>query len=437
MRILVWGLGHVGSVCAAGFAALGHEVAGIDPDAAKIHALLDGEPRLHEEGLHTLAAEALASGRLSLFERGDHLVPGFEVSLVCVGTTGPDGRHSVENLLDVAAVLGGALASSRPAHVVAIRSTVEVGFTRNVLLPALEHHAGRRAGVDFSVAVVPEFLREGNAVEDFRNPPSVVLGAWDPLAVDALERVFSVLEAPILVVTPEEAELLKLANNAYHALKVGFANEIGRVAELCGLPSDRVLELVASNQRGAASNAYLRPGFAFGGSCLPKDLRSLLAFAETLGADVPILRGVLPSNELHLDAFCRRVRAMDVRRVGVAGLAFKPGTGDLRESPALLLVHRLREGGLDVLVHDPEIDPGALTGANRTFATRFVPDLEHIFRKNAEAFVRDVEAVIVTHRAATLDPVLRACESARRPIVTPWVMTSLPEVAAGSRARPL
>ena len=418
MRILIWGLGHTGTVAAVGFAAMGHDVVGIDPDVRVVDAFRAGRPLAREPGVDSLLMDLLASGRLRASASGRDLLAGADAAVVCVGTAGADGRtSSVDRLLEAARELGAGLGNAPRGCRVVLRSTVEVGFTRGLLIPALERHSGRCAGRDFSVAYVPEFLREGSALEDFRSPSFVVLGLVDAAEAPAFRLLFESFAAPCHVVAPEEAELFKLVNNAFHALKIGFANEVGRLADALSVDPRRIMELVAADQRPGAPAAYLRPGFAFGGSCLPKDLCGLLSTAESRKARLPILASVLPSNELHLEAACRKIRGLGVRRVGIAGLAFKPGTGDMRGSAAILLAARLREQGLEVLLFDPEVDFALLPDSGRAFCLRHLPDLGEIIRRDAGQFVDESDAIVITAAHASLEELRSRCLAGGRALL--------------------
>jgi GDP-mannose 6-dehydrogenase len=418
MRIVIWGLGHTGTVSAVGFASKGHDVTGVERDPRILDAFLAGRALIRERGIDPLLGDLLASGRLRAATSGRGLVAGADLVLVCVGTASPNGETpAFDDLLDVARELGAELGDAPPGVSVALRSTVEVGFTRQTFVPALERHSGRRAGRDFSAAVLPELLREGDALEDFRNPPFVVFGLADGREMPSLERLFADFTAPRHVVTFEEAELFKLANNAFHALKIGFANEVSRIGGALGVDAARVMELVAADRQPGSTKSYLRPGFAFGGSCLPRDLRALLSLAAARRVSLPTLEGILPSNELHIDDACRRVLGLGVRSVGVAGLAFKPGTGDLRGSASILLAAKLRAKGLDVLLFDPEVDLSSLSDQSRRFCDRHLPDLAGMFREDPAVFVRETGAVVITEIHSSLEPLRARCAAASRPVL--------------------
>jgi GDP-mannose 6-dehydrogenase len=325
MRIIVWGLGRVGTVSAACLARLGHEVVGVEPDSSKLEAVRSGRCAFREPGLDDLVRETVSEGQLRATEDGRPLLAWADVSLICVGTpTSETGAASLHDLGRVAEKIGQGLRGAHTRHVVAIRSTVFPGVARDFVLPLLERHSGRKAGRDFGLAVNPEFLREANAISDFWEPPYVVIGEFDALSGDVIEALNEGVNAPVYRVRPEEAELLKLASNAFHGLKVGFANEMGRLCERLGLDGHGLMRMMCADTKLNTSPAYLSPGFAFGGPCLPKDLRCLTSNARSLGVPLPILEAVLPSNQLQIEAALHKIRELKTRRVGVLGLGFKP-----------------------------------------------------------------------------------------------------------------
>ena len=398
MRILVWGLGHVGAVNAACLAELGHDVVGIDSRPEAVAAIQGDRPLMREPGLHDLVARNVAAKRLRATREGAPEVRAAEVSLVCVGIPeSAAGGSSLDALRSVAAAIGRGLrdgAGSR--HVVAVRSTVAPGVTRGVFREALEAASGEPAGDGFGLACLPEFLREGSAVADFSSPPFLVIGALDDRSALPLERMMAALSRPAHRVSIEEAELIKLAGNAFHALKIGFANEMGRLCAALGVDPHRVMEIVRSETKLNASGAYLTPGFAFGGSCLPKDVRLLSAEAARRQVELPILQAVLPSNRAHLEAARRRILDLGARRVGVVGLAFKAGTDDLRDSPAVELVAALRQHGLEVLVHDPDLRIDSLSEGSRLHVESRLPELRKILCEEIGELFGRCDAVVIT-----------------------------------------
>lgn len=411
MRVLVWGLGYVGTVSAACLARLGHSVVGVEPNPAKVEALNAGKCAIKEPGLDALVGEAVAAGRLSAVRDGIPEVGKADLSLICVGTPGSsDGSPVLDYIRKVSVDIGRGLAERRGYHVVVLRSTVFPGTTRKIVLPLLEEHAGRPVGQAFGLVTNPEFLRETSSIADFFAPPYTVIGEADTPSGDLAQRVYRDIVAPVHRVSLEEAELLKLTCNAFHGLKVGFANEIGRLSGRLGVDGQLVMRLLCADTKLNISPAYLRPGFAFGGSCLPKDLRSLLFHARRLGVDVPILDGVLESNRAQIEAVRVKVQEVGARRVAVLGLSFKAGTDDLRESPVIALVRELWQDGIDVMIHDPDVRPEEMLGSNREYLERQLPQIREILRPRISDVLDDCGLVIVTQKRPEFTSALSALD---------------------------
>jgi GDP-mannose 6-dehydrogenase len=399
MRIVVWGLGYVGTVSAACLARLGHEVIGVEPNPAKVAALNAGRSMVKEPGLDDLVNEMVSAGRLRATRDGVPLLREADVSLICVGTpVAADGTPVLDYACSVARDIGDGLRCAADYHVVVIRSTVFPCTTRHVLGPLIEEHSGRKAGRDFGLVTHPEFMRETEAISDFYRPPYNVIGELDTRSGDLVETLYRDIDAPIFRVPMEVAELLKLTNNAFHALKIGFANEIGRLCNPLGIDSHSVMRLVCADTKLNISPAYLKPGFAFGGSCLPKDIRALTSQARRFGLALPILEAVLPSNRLQLEAARVKVHELGATRVGVLGLSFKPGTDDLRESPIIGLIRDLWQDGVDVLVHDPDVQPDTMLGSNREYLERQLPQIKQIFRPQIADVLHESQIVVVSQK---------------------------------------
>jgi GDP-mannose 6-dehydrogenase len=399
MKIAVVGLGYVGTVTAACMASNGHDVWGVDVDAAKVDEIRAGRSPVAEPGLDALVAKAVAGGTLHATTSCTDALDGAEVSLVCVGTPstarGGADLSFVRRAVDDIVV---ALRSSPPAsgrYTVIIRSTVPPGTVEDVVLPAL---AGGLAGTGISVgaAMCPEFLREGSGIADFFASPFVVAGTSDPLVAEAVNGVFGFLGQPVRVVDVRTAEALKYACNAFHATKVSFANEVSRLFRLLGVDSREVMSLFCEDRVLNISPSYLSPGFAFGGSCLPKDLRSLLHLARMNGADLPLLAGTLATNELVINEVVDRVIASDARTVALLGLSFKMNTDDLRESPNVELAERLIGKGLDVRIYDPVVNPTRLVGANRRHVELKLPHLGRLLAREPADALRGADVAIVS-----------------------------------------
>ncbi|MCH1867673.1 nucleotide sugar dehydrogenase [Nocardioides sp. CFH 31398] len=384
-RLSVLGLGYVGCVSAACFAAGGHAVVGVDVDPSKTALLARGVAPIVEERIGDLVAEVVADGRLTVGDDLAAAVADTDVSLVCVGTpSGQGGRLSTEHLERVSEELGLALADKDAWHTVVFRSTMLPGTCEGLLVPLLEKFSGKQVGVDFGVCVNPEFLREGSSVSDFYDPPKTVVGQSDDRAGDAVLALYDGLPGPRFRVGIGTAEMTKYVDNSFHALKVGFANEIGAVCSSLGVDSHEVSEIFLSDTKLNVSPAYLRPGFAFGGSCLPKDVRALTHVARTRDVEVPILDHVLPSNLAHLERAVRAVVDLEHRDVGMFGLTFKAGTDDLRESPLVELAERLVGKGFDLRIFDAVLQLARLVGSNRAFVEQRLPHLAELMTEEAD-----------------------------------------------------
>jgi len=417
MKIIVWGMGYVGTVTAACLAHRGHTVVGVEPQVPKVEALNAGRAPVTEPGLHELVARCVRAGRLSAVTEGSSHVADADVSLICVGTpSAADGSQVDEYIRRVAVAIGKGLRDACHYHTVALRSTAFPGTTRKVLVPLLEEHSGRRAGDGFGVVNNPEFLREASALADFETPPYTVIGEWDVRSGAVIEELYRRIRAPLYKVSLEEAEVVKLVNNAFHALKIGFANEIGRLCEGLGIDGHRVMKLVSADKKLNISSAYLRPGFAFGGSCLPKDLRSLTVNARRLGLQLPIIEAVLPSNRLQVEAVRMKVHELGARSVAVLGLSFKPGTDDLRESPVINLIQDLWQDGVDIVVHDPDVFPERMLGSNRAYLERQLPQIATILRSSVRDALDGCDAVVVTQNRPEFATALRHFEDRGRVI---------------------
>ena len=408
MRISIFGLGYVGCVSAACLARDGHEVVGVDVNPDKVATLNAGHSPIIEPGLPPMIGEAVRAGQLRATQDAAAAVAGSDLSFVCVGTpSDTGGALDLQYVRRVCEQLGAALHGTRRRHTVVLRSTMLPGSTQAVAIPVLEQTSGRRAGVDFGVAYNPEFLREGNAVRDFYEPPRIVIGQLDHGSGDAVALAYAGVVAPVVRTDLRAAEMVKYADNAFHALKVAFANEIGNLCKAQGIDSHAVMDIFALDTRLNLAPAYLKPGFAFGGSCLPKDLRALVQRARELNVDGPLLRAALASNEQQKQLAFELVRRTGCKRVGVLGLSFKPGTDDLRESPSVELVEMLVGKGYSVVVYDRSVLPAALVGSNRAYIERELPHLSALMRPTVAEVLAHAEVLVIANRdqefAAVLD----------------------------------
>ncbi|GAB3690183.1 nucleotide sugar dehydrogenase [Actinocorallia lasiicapitis] len=410
-RISVFGLGYVGCVSAACLASLGHRVVGVDVNPAKLDLLARGVAPLVEADIGELTQEVVGAGLLTVTGDVAAAVAATEVSLICVGTpSAGNGSLSTEFLERVAEQIGTALGGrDGPRHTVVIRSTMLPGTCERLIVPVLEKYSGLTAGVGFGVAVNPEFLREGSSVKDFLDPPKTVIGQFDQASGDAVAALYAGIPGEVFRVPIPVAEMTKYADNSFHALKIAFANELGAVCRALGIDSGPVVDVFVSDRKLNISSAYLRPGFAFGGSCLPKDVRGLVHAAHRADVAVPLLSHVLPSNEEHLRRALSLVAADGRRRIGLFGLSFKPGTDDLRESPLVELAERLLGKGYDLRIYDTNVTLSRLMGANRDYMRSRLPHLGDLLSNDAGEVLEHAEVCVVgCQDPAVLDVLARA-----------------------------
>jgi len=387
--IAIFGLGYVGCVTAGCFAELGFRVVGVDVDARKVRAILDGHSPFYEPGLEPLIAKHLGRGSLTATLSTEEALRDADYAFLCVGTpSAPNGNLNLDYLRKVATDIGSHLQGRAKPLTVVVRSTVFPGTCDEVVAPAVEPRA--------SVVANPEFLREGSAVKDFMEPSLVVVGSHDRDAAERVAALYCGLPVRTSVVALRTAELIKYTCNTFHALKIAFANEIGTLSAALGLDGAEVMETICRDTKLNISPVYLKPGFAFGGSCLPKDLRGLTYRARQLDIDLPLLSSVLPSNEAHLSRAFRRIIEMGCRKIGIYGLAFKPDTDDLRESPGVALIERLIGKGCDVKIYDPHIQLDAIYGSNQAFLLSSLPHIGRSMEKSLQGILAWADMIVVT-----------------------------------------
>ncbi|TNC28623.1 nucleotide sugar dehydrogenase [Amycolatopsis alkalitolerans] len=396
MKISVFGLGYVGCVSAACLAGRGHQVIGVDVNPVKVGLVRGGRAPVVEERIGELTEQVVRSGALRATDDVAEAIAHSEISLICVGTpSAPNGSLSTAYLERVTEQIGAALKDKVDRHTVVFRSTMLPGTCLELLVPILEKASGLTAGVGFGVAVNPEFLREGTSVKDFFEPPKTVIGEIDPPSGDAVAALYEGLPGDVFRVPIPVAEMAKYADNAFHGLKIGFANELGAICHALGLDSHRVMDVFLADRKLNISPAYLRPGFAFGGSCLPKDLRGLVHAAHRADVSVPILAHVLPSNEEHLRRAFELVARTGKRKVGLFGLSFKPGTDDLRESPLVELAERLLGKGYDLRIYDANVSLSRLMGANREYIESRLPHLGQLLAGSVAEVLEHADVCLV------------------------------------------
>lgn len=398
MRISIFGLGYVGCVTAACLARDGHSVIGIDVNPHKVELMGSGRSPIEEPGLDKLVEEVVRSGNLQVCLNSHETVHNSDVSLICVGTpSNGNGSLKLQYVENVCREIGAALASKQDYHVVVVRSTVLPGTVEQRLIPILEQHSGRRAGLDFGVCTNPEFLREGSAINDYQHPSMVVIGELDQHSGDIVRDLYKSIDAPLIRTSIQTAQMVKYACNAFHALKVVFANEIGNLCKANGIDGQEVMEIFGQDGQLNISTAYLKPGFAFGGSCLPKDLRALMYRAKEVDVEAPLLSTVLPSNQKQIELGIRLIENSRHKKIGILGLSFKADTDDLRESPAIVLAETLLGRGYQVQIFDEKVQLPRLVGANKSFLESELPHIASLMCSSIEQLVLQSEVVVITN----------------------------------------
>lgn len=396
MKISIFGLGYVGTVSAGCLAAEGHEVVGVDPVQTKVDLINAGKSPIVEAGLERLVESGVNEGRLRATCNQNEAIRNTDLSFVCVGTPSQlNGNLDSTSVRRVCELIGEALREKPQRHTVVIRSTILPGTMRAIVIPALEQHSGKRAGVDFGVCNNPEFLREGSAINDYQAPPKTVIGELDSESGDVLASLYEKLNAPLIRTSIETAEMVKYVDNCWHALKIGFANEIGNFCDAFDVNAEAVMDIFCQDKKLNISSAYLKPGFAFGGSCLPKDLRALAYQAKMHDLQLPILNAVLPSNEVQIARGVRSVIETGNSRVGILGFSFKAGTDDLRESPVIEVIERLIGKGYDLRIYDRNVNLAALVGANRDFILNRIPHISRLMVPTLDDVLAHGQTIVV------------------------------------------
>jgi GDP-mannose 6-dehydrogenase len=411
--ISIFGLGYVGAVSLACLARDGHEMTGVDIDPAKLDMLRRGQAPIVETGIQELTRSVMRSGKVTVTDSVRDAILTTDVSFICVGTPArSNGSQNLDAITRIAEQIGAALPEKSTRHVIVIRSTVKPGTVENVLKPALEAASGRQAGSDFSLCFQPEFLREGTSIHDYDHPPLSVVGATDPQGIAALRGIFGHLPCQFIETSIRTAEMLKYACNVFHATKVTFANEMGRICQAAGVDPHEVMQLLCMDRQLNISPAYLRPGFAFGGSCLPKDLKALVHLAKSADVEVPMLASIMSSNAAHIEHAIEQVLQSGHRRIGMIGLSFKAGTDDLRESPLVIMAERFIGKGLQPSIYDPQVNVARLIGANRRYIEESIPHIASVMTGDIEQLVRAAEVLVVATRTPE---VLAALQAHTRP----------------------
>lgn len=399
MRIAIFGLGYVGCVSAACLAKEGHYVVGVDVNPLKVEMMNAGQSPIIEAGVDQLITKAAASGNLWATMDAVEAIGKADLSFICVGTpSNENGSLDLQYVRHVAGEIGQALTNHSRYHVVAVRSTVLPGTVLKEVIPVLEEASGRRVGADFGVCSNPEFLREGSAVADFYRPPFTLIGEWDQRSGESVAAIYQGIDAAVVRTDIPTAEMIKYVSNTFHALKITFANEIGNFCKKVGVDSHKVMDIVCMDTKLNISLAYLKPGYAFGGSCLPKDLRALLHRARQEDLDLPVLQAIPRSNELQARLGVEAVLRTGKKRVGILGLSFKAGTDDLRESPLVYLAETLLGKGYDLKIYDENVSMARLTGANKQYIEKVIPHISSLLCSSMDEIVALSEVLVVGNR---------------------------------------
>ncbi len=401
MKLSVFGIGYVGCVSAACFAKAGHDVIGVDLNPTKVEIINSGKSPIVETGIEELISETVSAGRLRATTAPAEAIMNSDVSLVCVGTpSNANGSLDLDHVKSVCEEIGVALRSKLERHTVVIRSTMLPGTVGSLVMTTLEEHSGKQAGRDFGICINPEFLREGSSLKDFYSPPFTLIGADEETTVELVRKLYKDIDAPLFVTSLKTAEMVKYASNCFHALKVSFANEIGNICKAVGIDSHEVMKVFSQDTKLNLSPYYLTPGFAFGGSCLPKDLRAINYKAKQLDVEVPVLSSILPSNRLQVERAVNMVLQTGKKRVGVLGFSFKAGTDDLRESPMVTLIETLIGKGLQLALYDRDVSLAKLFGANKQYIEREIPHISQLMRGSVDEVINDSEILVIGNKAA-------------------------------------
>jgi GDP-mannose 6-dehydrogenase len=399
LKVSIFGLGYVGTVSAGCLANDGHEVVGVDPVFAKADLINRGQSPIIEAEIGEIIAATVKSGGLRATNDPGEAIKATELSFVCVGTPSQaNGNLDLRYIRRICEQIGEALKHKSVRHTVVIRSTILPGTMLNVVIPTLEEFSGKKAGSDFGVCNNPEFLREGSAVKDFRSPPKTVIGELDKASGDMLAKLYEKLDAPLIRTDLQTSEMVKYVDNSWHALKIGYANEIGNLCKAFGLDAHAVMNIFCQDRKLNISPAYLSPGFAFGGSCLPKDIRALSYQAKIHDLQLPILTSILPSNEMQIARGLQLIMDKGRKKVGILGFSFKAGTDDLRESPVIEVIERLLGKGYDLRIYDKNVNIARLVGANRDFILNRIPHISKLMVGDIEAVLHHAETIVLGNK---------------------------------------
>ena len=407
MKISIMGLGYVGSVSAACLTRNGHKVVGVDTNKTKIDLINSGLTPIIEKDVGEIIRASVDAGLLSATDNAMEAVFETELSLICVGTPSMmNGNLDLTFVRRVCEEIGQAIRDKKNFHTVVIRSTMLPGSMQDVVIPTLEEFSGKKSGIDFGVCINPEFLREGSAIYDFYHPPKTVIGSIEDASAEIVASLYENLEAPMIKTDLATAEMVKYTDNVWHALKIGFANEIGLISKAVGIDGHKVMDIFCSDRKLNLSANYLKPGFAFGGSCLPKDIRALSYKSKTLDLTLPIINSILHDNERHVERGVKMITSKGHRRVGILGISFKAGTDDLRESPVVEVIERLLGKGYDLKLYDYNVNLATINGANKDYILNKIPHISRLMVKSMDEVLEHAETVVIGNKASEFSQVM-------------------------------
>ena len=410
MKINIFGLGYVGCVSAACLARNNHNVTGIDIDPVKVKIINDGKSPIVEEGLDELIQKTVSTGYLKASQKD---IPDADISIICVGTpSNENGSLDLKFIKQVAEDIGNYLKDLTNYHVIVNRSTILPGSIEKIVIPILEEKSSKKLGEDFGVCMNPEFMREGTSIYDYYNPPFTLIGSNDEKSGKLVAQLYENVEAPLYFTDIKTAEMVKYASNTFHALKVTFANEIGNICKRLNIDSHSVMEIFSKDTKLNISNYYLKPGFAFGGSCLPKDLRAISYKARELDLDLPLLNSLMQSNKQQIENAFNQILKLNKRKIGFAGLSFKAGTDDLRESPIVELIEKLIGKGFNVSIFDREVSLAKLFGSNKRYIETTIPHISSLMKNSIDEMISESEIIVIGKKeVAYKEPLLYAIKN--------------------------
>lgn len=399
MKISIFGLGYVGAVSCGCLAKDGHKVIGVDISKTKIDLINAGRSPIIESEIGNIIKQAISRGRLKAISDTEEAILNSEISFVCVGTPSKaNGSLDLSHIEDVCIKIGQALNKKQKYHIVVVRSTVLPGTTRNVVIPLLEKYSKKKSGIEFGVCFNPEFMREGSSVYDYYNPPKVVIGSTDEKCSKALKKIYGKLQAEKIITSIEVSEMIKYADNSFHALKITFANEIGMFCKKHSIDAREVMNIFCKDTKLNISSNYLKPGFAFGGSCLPKDIRAILYKAKMEDVELPLLNSILESNEKQIENVTSRIIQTKKNNIGILGFSFKEGTDDLRESPMIEIIETLMGKGYKIKLYDKNVNLARLIGANKRYIEERIPHIARMMCENIDEVIRDSAVIVIGNK---------------------------------------